>query len=57
MKRKDQPHNSLGQAWANLTRRATHAVRTADGMVRFTIEGWPIQGQPLAAWTPQEEKK
>jgi hypothetical protein len=60
VKRKASPQplpSALGQAWANLTRKITHAVRTSDGMVRFTIADWPIQGQFLAAWTPQEEKK
>ena len=39
--------HTQGQKWAALTKMTTVAYRTTGGLIRFQIEGYPIQGQVL----------
>jgi hypothetical protein len=55
-KRQPPIWSKQGQGWANLTGKSTQAVRTADGMVRFTVADWPIEGTQLGSFEPQQEE-
>lgn len=44
------------QFWANVTQLPTKAVRSADGMVRFTREDAPMAGEFLTIQVPQQRE-
>jgi hypothetical protein len=56
-KRQTKPlWQTQGQFWADQTQRATKVVRGPDRVVRFTLTDWPLEGQLLGSFEPQEVK-
>jgi hypothetical protein len=48
---------SWARLYANVSGRACYAYRTADKMVRYTIDKWPMEGQFLGFENPSEVAK
>jgi hypothetical protein len=46
----------LARLYANVTNKPTHAFRCPDGMIRYTVDNWPIQGQFLGSEDPSKER-